>query len=55
MNVQDRFLKYVKYDTQSDEHSSTVPSTAKQLVLANALVDEMKSIGIEDAHVDYLE
>lgn len=52
MNVQDRFLKYVKYDTQSDEHSSTVPSTAKQLVLANALVDEMKSIGIEDAHVD---
>lgn len=52
MNVQDRFLKYVKYDTQSDEYSSTVPSTAKQLVLANALVDEMKSIGIEDAHVD---
>lgn len=52
MNVQDRFLKYVIYDTQSDEHSSTVPSTAKQLVLANALVDEMKSIGIEDAHVD---
>lgn len=52
MKVQDRFLKYVKYDTQSDEHSSTVPSTAKQLVLANALVEEMKSIGIQDAHVD---
>ncbi len=52
MKVQERFLKYVKFDTQSDEHSSTVPSTAKQLVLANALAEEMKSIGIQDAHVD---
>ena len=52
MNVQERFLHYVSFDTQSDEHSQTTPSSLKQLKLAEALVDEMKAIGIKDAYVD---
>lgn len=52
MNVQERFLHYVSFDTQSDEHSQTTPSSLKQLKLAEALVDEMKAIGIQDAYVD---
>ena len=52
MNVLDRFLNYVTYDTQSDESSTTCPSTAKQKVLGEALVEEMKAIGIEDAFMD---
>ena len=52
MNVLDRFLNYVTYDTQSDEESSTCPSTAKQKVLGAALVEEMKAIGIADAFMD---
>ena len=52
MNVLDRFLNYVTYDTQSDEASSTCPSTDKQKVLGEALVAEMKAIGIDDAFMD---
>ena len=52
MNVLDRFLNYVTYDTQSDENSSTCPSTAKQKLLGEALVAEMKAIGIEEAFMD---
>lgn len=52
MNVLDRFLNYVTYDTQSDEESATCPSTAKQKVLGAALVEEMKAIGISDAFMD---
>lgn len=52
MNVIERFLNYVSYDTQSDPDSDTTPSSAKQLKLAQALVEEMKSMGIQDAHVD---
>ena len=52
MNVLDRFLNYVTFDTQSDEESSTCPSTAKQKVLGAALVEEMKAIGIADAFMD---
>ena len=52
MNVQERFLNYVSYDTQSDANSQTTPSTLKQLKLAEALVDEMKAMGISDAYVD---
>ena len=52
MNVLDRFLNYVTYDTQSDEESSTCPSTPKQKVLGEALVEEMKAIGIEEAFMD---
>jgi len=43
----DRFLRYVKIDTQSDENSETYPSTNKQLDLSNLLVDELKEIGID--------
>ena len=39
MSVLDRFLRYVQFDTQSDERSTTYPSTDKQLVLLRALVD----------------
>ena len=52
MNVLDRFLNYVTFDTQSDEESATCPSTAKQKILGAALVEEMKSIGIADAFMD---
>lgn len=52
MNVLERFLKYVKYDTQSDENSSTFPSTAKQLILAKDLADELKAIGLENVILD---
>ncbi|MCQ2437584.1 MAG: peptidase T, partial [Clostridia bacterium] len=52
MRAFERLLKYVQFDTASDETSETCPSTAKQLVLAEALVEEMKAIGIADARVD---
>jgi tripeptide aminopeptidase len=47
-----RFLKYVTYDTRSDEQSSTFPSTPGQLVLLNELVVELKALGLEDAAMD---
>jgi tripeptide aminopeptidase len=47
-----RFLRYVTYDTQSDETSDTYPSTAKQLVLLRDLAAELQGLGIEDAAVD---
>src|SRR4051812_6276805 len=50
--VLDRFLKYVRYDTQSDERSETFPSTAKQLELLRDLADELRGLGITDAAVD---
>ena len=52
MNVLDRFLNYVTFDTQSDEASTACPSTEKQKVLGEHLVAEMKAIGIEDAFMD---
>lgn len=51
-NVQERFLRYVAFDTQSDENSETCPSTEKQRALAVALVSEMQEMGIQDAHMD---
>ncbi len=48
----ERFLRYVTYDTQSDENSTTYPSTAKQLVLLDRLVEELKAIGLKDAARD---
>jgi len=47
-----RFLRYVTYDTQSDENSKTYPSTDKQLVLLKQLVKELKEIGAVDASID---
>ncbi|MBP3317781.1 MAG: peptidase T [Alistipes sp.] len=52
MELKDRFLKYVSFDTQSDEESATFPSTDKQLVLLNFLADEMRSLGMTDVTVD---
>ncbi len=48
----ERFLRYVTYDTQSDENSETYPSTAKQLVLLDLLVEELKAVGLKDAARD---
>ena len=48
----DRFLKYVKYDTQSNEESTTFPSDPKQLELSKDLVEELKEIGLTDANMD---
>ncbi len=50
--VLERFLRYVTYDTQSDEASTTYPSTEKQLVLLRDLAAELKAIGLADAAVD---
>ena len=52
MTVSERFLKYVSFDTRSDESSETCPSTAKQKLLGAALVEEMKAMGIADAYMD---
>ncbi len=51
-DVTERFLRYVKFDTKSDEHSETFPSTEGQKVLARELAAELKDMGIEDAAVD---
>ena len=51
-SVIERFLRYVSFDTQSDEFSESCPSTDKQKALGAALVEEMKAIGIEDARMD---
>ncbi|MBG9490383.1 MULTISPECIES: peptidase T [Bacillus] len=48
----ERFTTYVKVDTQSDESVDTCPSTPGQLTLGNMLVDELKSIGMQDAAID---
>lgn len=50
--VLDRFLRYVKIDTQSDPFSETCPSTEKQKDLGRLLVAELKELGLSDAHID---
>ena len=50
--VTERFLRYVKIDTQSDPTSSTCPSTEKQKNLGKLLVKELLEIGVTDAHLD---
>ncbi len=54
MKVSERFLKYVSFETTSDENSATVPSSACQKVLGQYLADELKEIGLSDAHMDKL-
>ncbi|MBQ8359691.1 MAG: peptidase T [Oscillospiraceae bacterium] len=51
-SVTERFLKYVSFDTMSDEFSETCPSTDKQKLLGAYLVEEMKGMGIADAFMD---
>ncbi len=48
----DRFLEYVKYDTQSSDDSDTCPSTAKQLKLAKVLIAELEEMGLEEVTLD---
>ena len=50
--VRDRFMRYVQIDTQSDPHSHSFPSTEKQKDLSLLLVNELKQMGISDAHLD---
>lgn len=50
--VTDRFISYARIDTQSDETSQTTPSTQKQFNLARMLVEELKSLELEDVEMD---
>ena len=50
--VEERFIRYVKIDTQSDASSPTCPSTEKQKDLLLLLVEELKAMGISDAAMD---
>lgn len=52
MTVIDRFLKYVTFDTQSDESTGVTPSTAKQMVFAQYLKTELEELGLEDISLD---
>ena len=52
MTVSERFLKYVSFNTRSDEESETCPSTEGQRKLGKALVEEMLAMGIQDAYMD---
>lgn len=52
MNVVERFLKYVKYATQSDPHTGLNPSTPGQMEFAYVLAEEMKAIGLQEVTVD---
>ena len=52
MDIIERFLNYVKFDTQSAEDSATVPSTDKQLIFARYLRDELKDEGFDDVEMD---
>ena len=52
MNITERFLNYTKFDTQSNEDSTSVPSTEKQLVFANYLKEELVREGLTDVEMD---
>lgn len=52
MDITERFLNYTKFDTQSAEDSSSVPSTPKQLVFAEYLAKELKNEGLDDVEMD---
>ncbi|MFZ0391602.1 MAG: peptidase T [Calditrichia bacterium] len=51
-NLLNRFLRYVKIDTQSDENSQTYPSTEKQLNLSRMLVDELNELGMQQVRIN---
>ena len=51
-HIIDRFISYVTIDTESDPNSKTTPSTPKQWDLANKLVEELKTIGMQDVTID---
>lgn len=52
MNITERFLNYTKFDTQSSEESTTVPSTSKQLLFAEYLRKELEREGLSDVELD---
>lgn len=52
MKIENRFLKYISFDTQSDPYSTTSPSTNKQRDFAEFLVEEMKILGLTDVRLD---
>lgn len=52
MNIVERFLKYVSFDTQSDENSGVTPSTPKQMVFARYLKEELEGLGLEEIELD---
>lgn len=52
MELKERFLKYVSFDTQSSEESTTFPSTSKQLILLEHLADELRSLGLSEVEMD---
>lgn len=52
LTVTDRFLKYVTFDTKSSEATGTTPSTPGQRVFAEALVNELEALGLEDISID---
>jgi tripeptide aminopeptidase len=52
MDITERFLNYTKFDTQSSEDSETVPSTAKQLIFAKYLKEELENEGLDDVEMD---
>lgn len=52
MDLKDRFLKYVSFDTQSNESSETFPSTDKQLVLLKHLKEELETLGLQEVTMD---
>lgn len=54
MDLIERFLKYVSFDTQSDENSGVTPSTSKQMVFARYLKGELESLGLEEVELDEL-
>ena len=51
MAITDRFLRYIKFETTSDEHTDQCPSTNGQNILAEALKTELIEIGVTDAEV----
>ncbi len=52
MDISERFINYTKFDTQSAEDSTTVPSTPKQLVFAQYLKEELEDEGLKDVEMD---
>lgn len=52
MTLVERFLKYVSFDTQSNEETGVTPSTSGQMVFARYLKDELESLGLEDVTLD---
>ena len=52
MDLVERFLKYVSFETTSDEHSESCPSSPKELELAKYIADELKDLGLSEARMD---